>query len=442
MRFASGIMGLFGTSGIRGVFGTDITPQLAFKVGIALGAKSSGERTLFVGNDHRLTSPLLSLCLQAGALSQGSRVKDLGLCPTPVVAWNAKAFGGDASAIITASHNPPEYNGIKLHDRTGAGFGSEESRKLEERLDHPPEYRQWDGVGESTAHAGATPFIKTVAQELGTTHDLKVVVDCNHGSAGTSSPYLLSAIGCGVTRLNAEPDGTWRSNKTYDDPRIGDWGSIADIQQAIDAVRKSGADMGVIHDGDADRVFLVTKDGPVVPDTLMAALAKLSGKDVVVSVDTSMAIEKYANVTRVPVGDVAISQALINKKDAWGGEPSGTFVWPDFSLCPDGIRSAALIASKWERIREQLEKIPCHPMKRVRIPCPEQKKQEILASLAKKAERLGKTSTIDGVRVVTESGWFLIRPSGTEPVMRVVAEAYDEKSLESLLKTAESLIRP
>jgi phosphoglucosamine mutase len=171
-------------------------------------------------------------------------------------------------------------------------------------------------------------------------------------------------------------------------------------------------------------------------------MAKLNKKDVIASVDTSMVVDQYARVTRVPVGDVAISQTLLTKKNAWGGEPSGTFIWPEFSLCPDGIRSAALIADQWDLISQELDHIPTYPMERIRIPCPNEKKQELLSAITRKAEKLGTVTTIDGVRVQTTKGWFLVRPSGTEPVMRVVAEAKDPESLQELLGTAKSLLKP
>lgn len=433
-------MGLFGTSGIRGVFGKDITPELAFRTGAALA--NSGIINLFVGNDQRLTSPLLSLSLQAGALAGGSHVRDLGLCPTPVVAWNSKVGGGDASAIITASHNPPEYNGIKLHDRTGAGFDKEKCDRIEKGLTKKPSYADWDSVGDSILFDGTTPFINSVVSELGQNHSLKIVVDCNHGTAGIISPQLIGKMGCTVVPVNDEPDGRWRISKKYDDPRLGDWGNIADLQGLVDAVKKTSSDLGLIHDGDADRVFVVRPEGPIVPDVLMAALAKLMKREVVVSVDASMAVEEFAKVTRVPVGDVAISQALVKKKNAWGGEPSGTFVWPEFSLCPDGIRSAALIVSMWDKLEKEIEKIPLYPMERIRINCPNERKKKVLEQVVKKAEKRGEVSRIDGVRVRTDQGWFLVRPSGTEPVMRIVAEAYDQKSLSELIKTAKSLINP
>jgi phosphoglucosamine mutase len=432
-------MDLFGTSGIRGVFGDKISPELSYRIGVALG--NLGFAKLFVGNDHRLTSPLLSMALQAGALAGGCGVKNLGLCPTSVVAWNGKVSGADACAIITASHNPPEYNGIKLHDSRGAGFDSEACAKIEELLVKAPHYVKWDVVKDSVPFDGITPYTNTVVDELGSKNNIKVVLDCNHGAAGVISPDLLKKIGCDVVPLRNKPNGTWRITRTYQNPKIGDWGGIADLQELIDKVKNSGADLGLVHDGDADRVFAVNANGPIIPDILMAAIAKLMKKEVVVSVDTSMVIEEFVKVTRVPVGDVAISRALVNKKNAWGGEPSGTFVWPEFSLCPDGVRSAALIVSLWDKLKNELENIPQYPMERIRIKCPNEKKQKVLDEVVKKAESMGDVSRVDGVRVKTDQAWFLIRPSGTEPVMRIVAEAKDQKSLGEVLKTAKSLIK-
>lgn len=350
---------LFGTSGIRGVYGENVDLELALKVGCALA--QLGDRVV-VGYDHRTTSPILAEALSAGACSCGAAVSELGLLPTSVIAWNAKVAGANAVSI-TASHNPPQYNGIKLHDSTGSGFDQASCNKIEKLLGKAPKYVGWDKMKPINKSDGTTPYLDILMEKFGTGHGLKVVLDCNHGTAGVISPQLISALGCSSIILREKPDGFWVPLKSTPNPYLGDWPEIAALDDVVSEVQQSDSDLGIVHDGDADRIFVVTKEGPVVPDILVAAVAKVMKRDVILSVDSSAIIEKYTKVTQTPVGDVAISNRLRNRPKAWGAEPSGTFIWPEFSLCPDGIFTSALIISMWDQINDELKTIPLLPIK-------------------------------------------------------------------------------
>lgn len=427
---------LFGTSGIRGLYGKDVTAGLALKVGAALGSRY---QSLVVGHDQRLSSPLLYYALVSGALGSGAEVFELGMVPTPVAAYAGSTIDAPA-AVITASHNPPEYNGIKLHLSNGAGFGPDDCMRIEHGLEDQVLPASWDNLNEPKDMDGVTRYLKGASDKIGNHPGLKVIVDCNHGTAGVVSPLLLQKTGMEVEAVQSEPDGRWKPTSKHDDPRIGDWGSIVQLSDLIKKVKKSGVDLGIVHDGDADRAFFVTRDGPVVPDKLIAAVAKVTGLTPVVSVDASMVVDEVAKTIRVPVGDVAISQALIGKRKMFGAEPSGTFIWCDWTLCPDGPYSAAMIASLWPKLHDVLEELPDYPMKRMRLRC--DNKEAVMQRVKEKALKMGaKVTTIDGVRVETDDGWFLVRPSGTEPVMRIMAEAHKEKALDAIMKQATSLVK-
>ena len=414
-------MELFGTSGIRRVADKDLI-QLALRVGLAVG-KVYGN--IVVGGDTRTSSDAVKHALISGLLAGGSRCYDVGVVPTPTLAFAAREF--DAGAMITASHNPPEYNGIKLLNPDGSAFDSNQRDQIEEAiLNDSFSVAPWDEIKSSRIHNGAIEkHIERMLQDFPTGLGLKVVVDCGCGAASVITPHLLKRLGCEVVALNCYPCGFFPHAIEPTEANLGD---------LIRATKEFGADLGIAHDGDGDRMMAVDDRGRFIPgDKLLAVFAQEVGaKEVVTTIDTSMVIDEMGlSVTRTKIGDTYVSEEL-KKGGGFGGEPSGSWFFPNISLCPDGIYAAArvvAIASR-QKLSQLVDSVPHYPILRgsiasegVVIP----KLEERLMAMKPKL-----VSNIDGVRLDFEDGWLLIRASGTEPKIRVTAEAKSQARVRQL----------
>ncbi len=273
-------MQLFGTSGIRRVADKDLI-QLALEVGLAVG-KVYG--SVVVGSDTRTSSEAMKYALISGLLAAGSRSGDAGVVPTPTLAFAAREF--DAGAMITASHNPAEYNGIKLLNRDGSAFGSDQQQQVEGMiLDGSLAVARWDKIGSSNIYSQAiNRHIEQILGDVPGGLRLKVVLDCDCGAASVITPYLLRKLGCAVVTLNCYPSGFFPHAIEPTESNLGD---------LIRATREFGADLGIAHDGDGDRMMAVDDKGRFIPgDKLLALFAREEGaKEVVTTIDASMTID-------------------------------------------------------------------------------------------------------------------------------------------------------
>ena len=408
-------MQLFGTSGIRRVADKNLI-QLALEVGLAVG-KVYG--SVVVGCDTRTSSEAMKHALISGLLAAGSRGRDAGVIPTPTLAFAAREF--DAGAMITASHNPPEYNGIKLLNPDGSAFGSDQRKQIEETvLDGSLSVARWDKIKNSSIYSGAVErHIEHILRDFPDGLKLKVVVDCGCAAASVVTPYLLRKLGCEVVTLNCYPSGFFPHAIEPIESNLGD---------LMRATREFGADLGIAHDGDADRMMAVDDKGRFIPgDKLLALFAQeVEAKEVVTTIDASMTIDEMGfGVTRTRVGDNYVSEEL-KKGGGFGGEPSGSWVFPNISLCPDGIYAAArLVAMAGRQKLSQLaDSIPCYPLLRGNI----NSEGVVMSKLEQQLMTMepSSVSNTDGIKLNFADGWLLIRASGTEPQIRVTAEAKSE----------------
>ncbi len=414
-------MQLFGTSGIRGVVDSNLI-QLILKVGLAVGKVYPD---VVVGCDTRTSSNALKHAFICGLLVAGSRGYDAGVTPTPTVALAAKGF--DAGAMITASHNPAEYNGIKLLNPDGSAFNSYQQRQVEEMiLDASFSVAPWDEIKTSSIYSGAIEqHIEHILRHFSAGLKLEVVVDSGCGAASLVTPYLLRKLGCEVVALNCYPSGFFPHDIEPTEANLGD---------LIRATRESGADLGIAHDGDGDRMMVVDDRGRFVSgDKLMLLFAQgVGAKEVVTTIDASMAIDEMGfKVTRTRVGDTYVSEEL-KKGGDFGGEPSGSWILPDISLCPDGIYAAAQVASiaSQQKLSQLVDDIPYYPLLRGSITGKGVVVSEIERQLLT-MEPLS-VSNVDGIKLGFEDGWLLIRASGTEPKIRVTAEAKSQARVHQL----------
>ena len=423
-------MQLFGTSGIRSIANKDLI-QLAQKVGLAVGNVYG---RVVVGSDTRTSSEAMKHAFISGLLAAGCGGYDAGVIPTPTLALATRKF--DAGAMITASHNPPEYNGMKLLNPDGSAFGSHQRQQIEETvLNDSSNVAPWDEIKSSSLYSGAIEqHIQRILPDFPARPKLRVVVDCGCGTASVITPHLLRELGCSVVALNCFPTGFFPRPIEPTESNLGD---------LMKATRELGADLGIAHDGDADRMMAVDDKGNFVPgDKLLAIFARaLQAKEVVTTVDASMAIDEMGfTATRTRVGDTYVSEEL-GKGGDFGGEPSGSWIFPNISLCPDGIYAAALVVTiaSQQKLSQLVDSIPSYPLLRGSITS----NGIIITKLESQLMAMKPLSvnTVDGIKLSFKDGWLLIRASGTEPKIRLTAEAKSKAQARQLYNSGIKAIK-
>jgi phosphoglucosamine mutase len=430
-------MPLFGSSGVRGVVNRDMTPELACSIGMAVG---SGARSVVIGSDSRTSGQMMEAAVSSGLMACGCQVYSCGLVTTPTLAEATRCMS--AGVMLTASHNPPEYAGIKLWNPDGTGFGVAQSERIEAIVSTRSfELVSWDRVGERHVLTDMPEMhVQRILRGVGKA-GLKVVVDCANGPAFNVTPIVLQRMGCKVITINSNPDGHFpgRMPEPVEE-------NLADLKSAVSSM---GADLGIAHDGDADRMVAVDDKGAFLGgDQLLALFAKrYAKKKAVVTVDASMAVEDFVDVEviRTRVGDVFVSEEVREKGADFGGEPSGTWIFPDQTFCPDGILAAARLVemASESKLSELRKEVPVYPTLRQAVPFKPDDKAMVLKRLEAemKAIESEELLTMDGFRHRFEDGWALVRPSGTEPKIRLLAEARDSKRADEIMRLMADAVR-
>jgi len=428
---------MFGTSGIRGPVGDEVTADLALSVGRAVGVDTD---RVVLGRDSRKSGALLGDALAAGLRESGTDVVDIGLAATPTIARAIAWADADAGVAITASHNPPQDNGIKLWQPSGQAFDADLRERISRRVrEDAADLADWTGLGQRSTADYRARHREALVESVDVDGDLSIVVDVGNGAGGVTVD-ALEALNCDVETLNAQPDGAFPGRPSE---------PTAENCQALAAlVGNTDADLGIAHDGDADRMRAVTEEGEFLSgDTTLALFGRAAaseGDRVAIPVDTSLAVADYLapdgiETTRTPVGDVYVAARASEDGVAFGGEPSGAWIWPAETLCPDGpLAACKLVELAAERpLAERAADVETYPIRRTSVEVSDK------AALMDRVrdlvgERYDDVSTLDGVRVDREDGWFLLRASGTQPLVRVTAEARDESSAEQVFEEARA----
>jgi len=444
-------MSLFGSSGIRGLANIEITPQLAQKVGASIASMFEGGAVL-VGRDTRLSGQMLEHALSSGFVSSGFVVGTLGVVPTPVVAWLTKEMQAEAGIAISASHNPPQYNGFKIFDSTGMAYTIEQQENLE-ALIHKGEYMtsDWNRVGRVEAMDLKRLYVEAVTGLMEAPLEKRLVCDLFNGATTSIAKELFEELGSETTLLNAQPDGHFPAGNPEPNKES--------LNRLGNMVRETGAEIGFGFDGDGDRMMPVDENGGFPsPDSVLSAYAGFivranGGGTVVTHVGASMSIEEEVkaaggNIVRTKVGDVHVTEAMLETGAIFGGEPVGAWIHPDVHLCPDGILSAVRLMqaldSEGKTLSQFVSGIPEYPTLRAKVACSNSEKDAAMGSISGVGEEFGEVkdvSTVDGIRLQLENGWVLIRPSGTEPIIRITVEAHDEERAEGLLEISRRFVQ-
>ena len=439
---------LFGTSGIRGKIGKKINSHLALKVGKAVSTYLNGEGIVVVGYDPRTSNNMLENALCAGIMEGGCDVLCLGMVPTPVVGFAAFRLNAAAGVMITASHNPSPDNGIKLWNSDGMAYSTEQEIEIEHII-HTKDYlnKNWDKLGEKKeVNDINSAYINELLGLVNIKKSLKVVVDCGSGAASHLSPLILRKAGCEVLSLNCQPDGFFPGRKPEPNNE--------NLKDLMKTVQITGADLGIAHDGDADRMVAVDDNGKMADfDKLLALVSCRAGGTIITTVDASLCIDEClkkvgGNVIRTKVGDVHVAQEIVKKSASFGGEPSGTWIHPEFCMCPDGILSALKVielVSQKGPLSKLLASIPDYPTMREKLSCSNEKKITVMkiveASLEGCFDDVENVNNIDGIRISFKDGsWVLVRPSGTEPYIRITLEGRTKTRASEILRISTEFI--
>jgi phosphoglucosamine mutase len=412
----------FGTDGVRGVVGEDLTPELVERLGKAAALWSQGGR-VFVGRDTRASGLELEGAFARGVVAAGGNAVLAGVLPTPAVALLALDLG----AVITASHNPPQYNGVKLFGSGGRKLTDREEEQIEARLDSPPAGRpgRVDRVG-----IAPDSYLEHITERFGSDlRGLRVAVDCANGAYSEIAPKAFESVGAQVTTVGAEPDGT----------NINVGCGATDLRTLQRVVTSAEFDVGVAFDGDGDRMLALDAEGrPVDGDQILAILALHLGVDLVaVTVMTNLGFHRFAaergiRVVTTDVGDRYVLDALRQSGGLLGGEQSGHIIYLRDHVTGDGLAAALLLCGALEgrTLAEAAAVMPQYPQVKENVPV---RSKAISAVLREEIARLN--------RELGDEARILVRPSGTEPVVRILTEAPTAEKAADLCGTIAALVR-
>jgi phosphomannomutase / phosphoglucomutase len=445
---------LFGTNGIRGLVNVELTPEMAIKVGACIGTFFGKNKNLLLGQDARTSGLMFSKAVISGLNAAGCNVFYAGMAPTPSLQFAVKNHKMDGGVIITASHNPPEYNGIKVIWSDGIETSHEQEAEIENiYFDNKTVYAEWDKLG--TQHELPNindEYIQAIKTHVDTAKIAKkhfhIVVDAANSVGGLTAPPLMRDLGCKITSINANIDGTFPGR--LPEPRPESLGDLAATVKAI------GADIGVAFDGDADRSIFVAGDGEIYwGDKTFAViikqyLIKNPGAKIVTPVSSSTLIKETVEAQKgeliwTKVGSVTVSQKMKEVNAKLGGEENGGVFYGPHQAVRDGAMTTALLldimAETGKSLSQLVAEQPQYFLEKGKIECSDEKK-EVLQKKMLEQVKSENISTIDGVKIwFNDDSAILIRASGTEPVFRLYAEAKNHNKALKLIEDYSLILK-
>jgi phosphomannomutase len=437
-------------SGVRGVIGESLTPNLLTRFAQAFGTYV-GARTIVIGRDPRTSGEMVKQAVIAGLLSSGCRILDIGMCPVPTIQLLVRHHRAHGGIAITASHNPAEWNALKFIGRGGFFLNSGQARELLD-IYHQGEYTRVGGaeMREVAELPGAIDLhIQTIMDVLGPLptrrKKLRVVLDACNGAGSLVGPKLLEALGAEVFTINVTPNGLFPRPAEPLAENLGD---------LCAAVKAKQADVGFAQDMDADRLAIVSEKGVAIGEeyTLLLATLNVVSKNpgpVVANLSTTSALQETVSrfgcsLFLSKIGEVNVTEEMQKQSAVIGGEGNGGVIYPRLNFARDSLVGMALIvhqlAETDQTITELVDTLPRFAMIKEKLVCPSDKISAVLRMLRQEYAAYP-TDLRDGVKVSLPDGWFLVRGSNTEPIIRVIAEAKREADARTIIDSVYSQVQ-
>ncbi len=445
---------MVGVSGVRGIVGGTLTPRVAYDFGCAFGtmlacgeqSRTGSEKTVILGRDTRLSGPTIRNAVASGLMATGVNVIDLGVVTTPGAALMTSRLGADGGVIITASHNPGEYNGIKFLRPIGTGLTAEAAGELK-RIWESGEFTLAGSDGRGAESSNAETHGLHVEAVCGVCDEaavaakrFKVALDSVNGAGCAVTPMLLARLGCEVVHLNGEPTGRF----AHPPEPVAE-----NLTELCETVRKNKAAIGFAQDADADRLAIVDENGRFIGEEYTLALAAAfvlrnrTGR-LATNLTTSRMIDDIAaaagcEVVRTPTGEANVVEAMLAEDCILGGEGGGGVIEPRVALVRNSLVGIAYVlqymAETGKTVSRLVDEIPRYVMVKTKLPCPAGAAEKVAAAARRSfAARDGvRFNDADGLRIDLPDEWVIARASNTEPIMRIIAEADDEKAAGALV---------
>jgi phosphoglucosamine mutase len=441
---------LFGTSGVRGVVNKDLSPDFCRRVALAIGTTLHPASRVCIATDTRISRDTIKEAVTSGLLSCSINVVDLGILPTPALALLTRESGFAAGIMVTASHNPPEFNGIKLFNGNSLGYSQAQEAEIE-KVYFEQKFRQGKKGTLEQAQDMKQKYLSFIKGKLslpGFNDQLKVVVDPGNGAASQFASYIFVQMGLDVIPVNDEPDGLFpgRSPEPKEDT----------LQGTVDFLRQHNADLAICFDGDADRVVFCDKEGflgfnePVAFISRMA-VKRTGKKKIATTVETGTLLDLAVKdlgveVVRGRVGDVPVAHLAQELDAALGVEQVGVYIFPELGYYPDSIFASLFLLSQLSdagEIRQFLRGITRLSFEKEKIFCPNELKDLVMAQVKERVNFFAadEVNTLDGLRLEFPDSWMLIRASGTEPLIRVVSESTSQTKTDELISKGKELVQ-
>ena len=438
-------------SGVRGVVGDSLTPSLLVRFAQAFGTYA-GPGTICIGRDTRTSGEMVRQAVVAGLLSSGCRVVDLDVCPVPTVQLLVRERRARGGIAITASHNPAEWNALKFVNSSGLFLTNAQARQLLD-IYHQGEYRKVVGAemrGVEPSPGAIDVHVRAILEALGPLpraagRRLRVAVDSCNGAGSIVAPRLLEALGVEVVAVNVTPDGTFPRGAEPVEENLG---------ALCEAVREHACDVGFAQDMDADRLAIVSERGAAVGEeyTLVLAARYVLGRErgpVVANLSTTSALDAVAQsfgcpVYRSKIGEANVAEEMARRGAVVGGEGNGGVMYPRVNFARDSLVGMALVlhllAETGRTVSELLAELPRSFMIKAKVACRSDRIRAALAAVRDAYAPLP-MDLRDGVKVTVPGGWFLVRGSNTEPILRIVAEAETEANARALVEEVTVRVR-
>ena len=444
---------LFGTNGVRGIYGQELTHDIVIDLCYALGTYF-GKGPIVVGYDGRKSSPVLSRLVRATLNSAGLDTANAGLLPTPCLQYAAKRLGYGGGIMVTASHNPPQYNGIKPAASDGVEISREDELKVEE-IYYSKKFAKINGTGRDSVDDNITnryidAVLALVNSDKIRQRKFTVAMDTGNGVQAIVAPLVCKKLGCKVIVINGNIDGEFPARGS--EPTPDNLGVLAET------VRSAKANFGVAYDGDGDRsifcddaavIYLGDKTGALLVKHLLAS--KHKGSEVVCPVNTSMVLSKVAEqagskIVYTKVGSVEVSREMVKRKCQIGLEENGGFMYGALNEVRDGVMATALsldmLAASSKSFSEHIAELPKTYQHKSKFAC---SSREVVDNIVKACIEHGnpkKVETLDGAKIwIDEDTWIMVRPSGTEPLIRMYGESTDKSLLDSKVDEYRRLVQ-